>query len=43
MLPALSGFTGMTGFTGMPVVNRTTAQAAGRQLFSAYDAVNVSS
>ena len=43
MLSGLSGFTGMTRFTGMPVVNRTTAQAAGRQPFSAYDAVNVSS
>jgi len=37
VLSALSGFTGMTGFTGM------AAQAAGRQPFSAYDAVNVRS
>jgi hypothetical protein len=39
----LTGFTGIAGFTGMPVVNRTTAQAAGREERSAYDAVIVSS
>jgi hypothetical protein len=43
VLPALTGFTGMAELTGMPADNRTTAQAAGRQPRSAYDAVIVSS
>jgi hypothetical protein len=33
----------MTGFTGMPVVSRPTAQDAGHEDHSAYDAVIVSS
>jgi hypothetical protein len=43
VLSVLTGYTGMAGFIGMPVVNRTTAQAAGREERSAYDAVIVSS
>jgi hypothetical protein len=42
VLPALTGFTG-TGFTGIPVVNRATVQAAGRQSRAAYYAFIVSS